>query len=179
MNAIPRVTGVLALLATLLCLSVATTPAADEPAIKVGDTFPSFANFELEGELPKELKGKLVIVDFWASWCGPCRGTFPLMEDLHRRLGKRGLVIMAVNEDKSRVAMTEFLKQHPVSFTVVRDTKKKLAATINVALLPASYILDGNGKIVSIQGGERTMENRAAFTKLVEDLLEKHIAKTP
>ena len=159
------------LLVALFVASPASTLAAEEPAIKVGDVFPNFADFALEGELPKELKGKLVIVDFWASWCGPCRGTFPLMEELHRRLGKQGLIIIAVNEDKSRVAMTEFLKQHPVSFTIVRDAKKKLAARVNVALLPASYILDGNGKVVSIQGGERTMENRAAFTKLVEDLL--------
>lgn len=167
------------LLVALFVASPASTLAAEEPAIKVGDVFPNFADFALEGELPKELKGKLVIVDFWASWCGPCRGTFPLMEELHRRLGKQGLIIIAVNEDKSRVAMTEFLKQHPVSFTIVRDAKKKLAARVNVALLPASYILDGNGKVVSIQGGERTMENRAAFTKLVEDLLEKHVAEKP
>jgi thiol-disulfide isomerase/thioredoxin len=154
-------------------------PAADEPAIKVGDTFPALADFGLEGTLPADLKGKLVIVDFWASWCGPCRGTFPMMEDMHKRLGKRGLVIIAVNEDKSRVAMTEFLRQHPVSFTVVRDAKKKLAATVNVALLPASYILDGNGKVVSIQSGERTMQNRAMFVRHVEDLLEKHVPKKP
>jgi peroxiredoxin len=101
------------------------------------------------------------------------------MEDLHRRLGKRGLVIVAVNEDKSRVAMTEFLKQHPVSFTIIRDAKKQLAARVNVALMPASYILDGEGKVVSIQSGERTIENRTAFTRLVENLLEKHIAEQP
>jgi thiol-disulfide isomerase/thioredoxin len=167
-------------LRTILLLALGTMPIlADEPAIKVGDTFPAFADFSLEGDLPKDLKGKLVIVDFWASWCGPCRGTFPLMEELHRRLGKRGLIIVAVNEDKSRVAMTEFLKQHPVSFTVVRDTKKKLAAKVNVAMLPASYILDGDGKVLSIQGGERTMGNRAGFIKLVEDLLEKHITTKP
>ncbi len=151
--------------------------AAEESAIKVGDQFPDLAEMGIEGDWPRDTKGKLVIVDFWASWCGPCRGTFPLMEDLHRRLGKRGLVIVGVNEDKSRVAMTEFLRQHPVSFTVVRDSKKKLAATVNVALLPASYILDGNGRVVAIQSGERTMRNRAAFTKLVEDLMEKHVKR--
>lgn len=166
-------------LALLWILSSIPLPAAEESAIKVGDKFPNLADFALEGELPKQLQGKLVIVDFWASWCGPCRGTFPLMEELHHRLEKRGLVIVAVNEDKSRAAMAEFLKQHPVSFTIVRDARKKLAATVNVALLPASYILDGNGTVVSIQSGERTLENRAAFSKLVEELLEKHITKKP
>lgn len=158
-------------------LSVIEVRAAEESAIKVGDRFPDISEMGIDGDWPRDTTNKLVIVDFWASWCGPCRGTFPLMEDLHRRLGKRGLVIVAVNEDKSRVAMTEFLRQHPVSFTVVRDHKKKLAATVNVALLPASYILDGTGRVVAIQSGERTMQNRAAFAKLVEDLLEKHVKK--
>jgi thiol-disulfide isomerase/thioredoxin len=174
-----QLNAALMLLAALALSGVPTALAAEEPAIKVGDPFPNLTDYALEGELPRELKGKLVIVHFWASWCGPCRGTFPLMEELHRRLGKRGLVIVAVNEVKSRVAMTEFLKQHPVSFTVVRDAKKKLAAKVNVAMLPASYILDGERKVLSIQSGERTMGNRAEFIKLVEDLLEKHIAKKP
>ena len=173
------VSGVLGLLALPWFASSPMVSAAEEPAIKVGDAFPNLADFALEGELPRELKGKLVLVDFWASWCGPCRGTFPLMEELHRRLAARGLVIVAVNEDKSRVAMAEFLKRHPVSFTVVRDSKKKLAATVNVALLPSSYILDGNGKVVAIRGGEHTMQNRAEFIKLVEDLLDKHVPRKP
>ena len=179
MNTRRRLGGWAGWLTLLWIASGAAVSAAAEPAVKVGDIFPNLADFGLEGELPRDLKGKLVIVDFWASWCGPCRGTFPLMEELHHRLAKRGLAIVAVNEDKSRVAMTEFLKQHPVSFTVVRDPKKKLAAKVNVAVLPSSYILDGTGKVLTIQGGERTMENRAAFIKLVEDLLEKHVAKKP
>ncbi len=156
-----------------------TAGGAEEPSVKVGDAFPNLADFELEGDVPKDLKGKLVIVDFWASWCGPCRGTFPLMEELHRRLGRRGLVIIAVNEDKVRVGMTEFLKMHPVSFTVVRDAKKKLAAKVNMDQMPVSYILDGEGKVVSIQEGERTMANRAAFIKVVEDLLSKQTPPKP
>jgi thiol-disulfide isomerase/thioredoxin len=179
MNMKRRAIEVLNLLAALLLACTARSAEAEEPAIKVGDQFPVLADFALEGELPTELRGKLVIVDFWASWCGPCRGTFPLMQDLHGRLGKKGLVIVAVNEDKSRIAMTEFLKQRPVNFAIVRDTKKKLAAKVNVAQLPTSYILDGSGKVLSIQSGERTMENRTAFIKLVEDLLEKRTAKKP
>src|SRR5436190_23879695 len=103
MNMKRRVIEALNLLAALLLACAARPGKAEELALKVGDQFPAFADFALEGDLPTHLKGKLVIVDFWASWCGPCRGTFPLMEDLHRRLGKQGLVIVAVNEDKSRI----------------------------------------------------------------------------
>lgn len=163
----------------ILLATGAVARGAEESAIKVGDQFPPIADMGIEGEWPRDTTNKLVLVDFWASWCGPCRGTFPLMEDMHRRLGKRGLVIVAVNEDKSRVAMAEFLRQHPVSFTVVRDSKKKLAAAVNVPVLPASYILDGTGRVLAIQSGERTMQNRPAFTNLVEQLLQKHVEKKP
>ena len=159
------------LLALAWVLASVGVEASGKATIRIGDKFPNLAEFGLEGDLPALAKGKLVIVDFWASWCGPCRGTFPLMESLHRRWGKQGLVIVAVNEDKSQVAETEFLKQHPVTFTVVRDPRKKLAAAVNVPILPCSYILDSNGKVLSIQSGERTMENRAVFVKRVEELL--------
>src|SRR5882672_9243777 len=98
---------------------------AAEHGLRVGDSFPDLSNFSLEGEPPPALKGKIVLVDFWASWCAPCKETFPLLEQLHHRLGRKGFVILAVNEDKSRTAMAEFLKEYPVSFSVVRDARKK------------------------------------------------------
>ena len=145
--------------------------------LKVGDTFPDLAPFGLEGELPATLKGKIVVVDFWASWCDPCRRTFPLMEELHHRFSKQGLIILAVNEDKSRAAMSEFLKESPVTFRVVRDARKKLAADVRVPALPTSYILDGDGKVISIQSGESIARNRRKFVKDIEDLLAKEHKK--
>lgn len=179
MNSIRSWVRISTVLAACVACHLAGAAPLEEPAIKVGDTFPKLDDFELEGTLPQDMKGKLVIIDFWASWCGPCRGTFPMMEELHKRLSSRGLLIVAVNEDKVRVAMTEFLRQNPVSFTVLRDTKKKLAATVNVAMLPTSYILNGEGKVVSIQSGERTMQSRATFIKLVEELLNDHVPRKP
>src|SRR5262245_27911915 len=117
-NAVRRTLAGLMMLVMWMIAGGARSWAGTEPGLRVGDTFPNLADFSLEGELPKSLPGKLVIVDFWASWCGHCRGTFPLMEKLHQRLEKRGLVIIAVNEDKSRAAMEEFLKQYRVSFNI-------------------------------------------------------------
>jgi len=165
--------------ATVALAIAACTAAAAESTLKIGDTFPDLTAFGLEGHLPAALKGKIVIVDFWASWCGPCKQTFPQLEELHHRFGKRGLVILAVNEDKSRTAMDEFLKDHPVTFIVVRDAKKKLAAQVNVPALPTSYILDGDGKVLSIQSGARMAENRKAFTKQIEKLVTKTPPATP
>src|SRR6266498_2262845 len=161
------------LLAAALFLAAPRLDASDAE-LKVGDVFPDLSGFALEGDLPAGLKGKIVVVDFWASWCGPCRRTFPLMQELHHRFAKQGLVILAVNEDQSRRAMEEFLRLYPVTFGVVRDAKKKLAAAVNVPSMPTSYVLNGEGKVDSIQTGEQIIQNRKSFIKGVEKLLQEN-----
>lgn len=162
----------------LLCLCPGLVPGA-ESGLKVGDKFPSLAEAGLEGELPGVLTGKVVVVYFWASWCSPCRPTFPLIEELHHRFGKKNLVVLAVNEDKSRGAMAEFLKEYPVTFAVVRDARKQLASTVNVPVLPCAYVLDGRGQVHSIISGERIARDRRAFRKEIEDLLAQQSNPTP
>ena len=151
----------------------------DEPALKVGDTFPDLADMCLDGELPATLRGRIVIVDFWASWCAPCKKTFPVMDELHHRYGKKGLVVLAVNEDKNRKAMEEFLKEHPVTFPVVRDSKKRLAVRVNVLGLPTAYIIDGAGKVLAIESGASIVSNRKAFTRRIEELVNRNIESKP
>jgi len=160
----------------LLCLFALCMPAlpaetGPRSPLKVGDRFPDLAKYELEGSQPGSLRGKIVVIDFWASWCAPCQKTFPLMEELHVRYGKRGLVILAINEDRSRAAKDEFLKEHPVTFRVLRDAKKKLAAEINVPALPTSYLIDGEGKIRSIHPGAAVAANSREFVKEIETLV--------
>jgi len=154
-----------------LCMSALAAETGGHASLKVGDHFPDLAKYELEGSLPASLRGKIVVIDFWASWCAPCQKTFPLMEELHRRYSKRGLVVLAINEDKSRAAKDEFLKEHPVTFGVLRDAKKKLAADINVPALPTSYLLDGEGRIRSIQPGAALAVNSREFVKEIETLV--------
>jgi thiol-disulfide isomerase/thioredoxin len=161
-------------LALLLILGCAPTLRGADTGLKVGDAFPDLSTFSLEGDLPAALKGRIVVVDFWASWCAPCKETFPLLEELHHRFSKQGLVILAVNEDKSRTAMAEFLKEHPVTYSVVRDPKKKLAAQVNVPGLPTSYILDREGKVLLIESGTRIARNRRGFVKEIERLVQEN-----
>ena len=167
--------GLISWIAVLLFVAASLLAQAADTELKVGDSFPSLAKSSLEGELPSALKGKIVIVDFWASWCAPCKETFPLLEELNRRFGKQGLVILAVNEDKSRTAMTEFLKDHPVTFKVVRDAKKKLATKVNVPALPTSYILDGDGKVLMIESGSQIARDRKSFIKKMEELIQANL----
>ena len=105
---------------------LAALPGVGAAAIKVGDAFPDLATYKLEGKLPESLKDKVVMIDFWASWCEPCKDSFPAMEEFHKRYGPKGLVVIAINVDENRADMEAFLKQNRATFTLVRDASQKL-----------------------------------------------------
>lgn len=91
-------------------------------------------------------KGQVVYVDFWASWCGPCRQSFPWMKAMHEKYGKGGLVIIAVNVDQERKLADAFLAEFNPAFTVLFDDKGALARQFKVQTMPSSYLLDRQGK---------------------------------
>jgi len=141
--------------------------------LKTGDALPDLASFSLEGKLPDALKGKVVIVDFWASWCGPCKESFPAMNDLFKKYSDRGLVIVAVNVDEVRADMDEFLKTNPARFTVVRDATQKLVEKVNVGTMPSSFILDREGKVRFSHSGFHGEKTRKQYEEEIESLLGK------
>jgi len=165
----PRL-DLLALMAAL-CAFLGSNAAAG--GLKTGDTFPDLAASGLEGDLPAELKGKTVLVDFWASWCGPCKQSFPVMEELQKRYRPRGLVIIAISVDQNKKDMAEFLKKNPVSFTVARDAAQKLVARVDVAAMPSSFLLDGQGKVRFVHAGFHGAETRKQYEQEIESLLGK------
>jgi thiol-disulfide isomerase/thioredoxin len=113
----------------------------------------------------------VVLVDFWASWCGPCKASFPAMEQLLERYGKDGFVIVAVNLDEKRGAMDEFLKRNPVKFAVVRDAEKKLVAQVNIASMPTSFLLARDGKIAVVHSGFHGEDTKKKYAQEIEQLL--------
>ena len=166
------------LLVGALALAVCAQSAlAGGKGIKVGDTFPELSSFGLEGSLPADLTGKVVLIDFWASWCGPCKDSFPVMEDLHQKFGPKGLVVLAVNVDEDAAAMKDFLKEHPASFTIVRDASKKLVSTANIASMPTSLVIGADGKVVSIHKGFDGKDTARQYAKEFEGLLGANVAR--
>ncbi len=156
-------------LAALLAGTVINAPAA----LKVGEAFPDLAARKLEGKLPDSLKGKVVMVDFWASWCGPCKDTFPEMNELQKKYGSQGLVIIAINEDEESSDMRDFLKQNPATFTVVRDPEQKLVAEADIQTMPSSFMLDETGKVRFAHTGFHGAETRKQYEQEIESLLKK------
>jgi thiol-disulfide isomerase/thioredoxin len=154
-------------------------PARADNRIGEGDMFPDLTQFPIEGKLPEHLKGRVLVVDFWASWCGPCRETFPALEELHRRYAKQGLVVLAVNVDQSRAAMEEFLKENQVGFAVVRDKSKKLVAAVRPESLPRSYVVDRQGRVRLTCIGFHRVEDKRRCIRQIDELLAAAPATTP
>jgi thiol-disulfide isomerase/thioredoxin len=150
---------------------------ADQQALKVGDRFPDLKQFQIEGELPESFGGKVVVLEFWASWCGRCKGSFEVMEELNTRFAKQGLVILGVNVDESRAAMGEFLKEHPVTFNIVRDKTKSLVRAINIPSMPTLIVLDKDGKVHSIHQSFHAADTRAKCIAEIGALLRVSAVK--
>lgn len=98
-------------------------------------------------------KGKVVYLDFWASWCTPCLQSFPWMNDLADSYKGRGLVVVAVNVDHERDLAVQFLQQHPADFHVVYDPDGSLAEKYNVEAMPTSVLIGRDGKVRYVHSG--------------------------
>lgn len=105
----------------------------------------------VQGELRslKQYEGKVVYVDFWASWCAPCRDSFPWMEQMHQRYAKQGLAIVAINLDSDSEMAKPFLADFATSFDILYDPKGEVAGHFNLQGMPSSYLFDAKGQLVS------------------------------
>ena len=104
-----------------------------------------------------ELRGKVVYVDFWASWCGPCRSSFPWMAQLAERYQGRGFEVVAVNLDKDRTLAEAFLAEHlaktPEGFAVAFDPAGRTAGSYQVAAMPTSFVIGRDGRVLLRHAG--------------------------
>lgn len=166
------------MLVGVLALTVCATSAlAGGKAMKVGDALPDLKTFGLEGALPADLNGKVVLLDFWASWCGPCKESFPVMEDLHKKYAEKGLIILAVNVDEDAGAMKDFLKEHSVTFPILHDATKKLVGTANISSMPTSFVFGTDGKVFSVHKGFHGKDTVKQYEAEIEKLLSTVVAK--
>ena len=129
----------------------ALAPGDEPPAINLPDQ--SGAQVDLA-----DLRGKVVLIDFWASWCGPCKQEMPVLEALHKKYSEDGLVIVGVNIDNQEKKMANFLKSTPVTFRQVRDKKLRVASRYEPPTMPSSYFIGRDGKIRVVHEGFRNKD---------------------
>ncbi len=111
-----------------------------------------------------EHRGKVVFVNFWATWCPPCREEMPALERLLQRTEKDGLVMLAVSVDADAKAITPFLAEHRFTFEVGLDPTMRLAEAYGVRALPASFIIDHEGRLAALALGPREWDSAASQT---------------
>jgi thiol-disulfide isomerase/thioredoxin len=109
----------------------------------------------------EQYRGKVVVVDFWASWCTPCRQSFPWLNELQAKFGKHGLVIVGINVDRNREDAMRFLSAVPANFPIVYDSSGTLASRYDVPGMPSSYVIGPDGAVVAKHIGFRKADRDA------------------
>ncbi len=118
-----------------------------------------------------ELRGKVVLVDFWASWCAPCREELPVLQRLYERYRGRGFVIVGVNVDRERRNMDGFVGRLRLTFPVVHDAAHRVADRYSPTTMPSSYLVDRVGVVRYVHRGFRASDAREIESR-VRSLLE-------
>ena len=106
----------------------------------------------------QQFKGKVIYVDFWASWCGPCAKSFPFMNELSRDLKDKGLQVIGVNLDEASADAQNFLVKYPANFVIAADTNEQCAKDFGVQAMPSTYLVDRNGTVRHVHLGFRPGE---------------------
>jgi len=141
-------------LSLAVALSIAATAVA-HAEVKAGQPAADFDGATLAGSPLKlsSLRGKVVLVDFWASWCEPCKKELPLLDKLAPRLHARGIEIVAVNIDDDKSKAADFIRSHNLHLTVVADASKKIVGAYEPPKMPSSFIVDKSGVVRAVHGG--------------------------
>ena len=165
----PRFRGLFGILAACVALAVGV-----RAEVKVGDVFPDLGQAGLVnlagGALP-DLKGKVVLIDFWASWCAPCKASFPALGRLHRELGPRGVVIVAVGIDEKPAAAVAFWKRLNPPFATLHDATQKLVPQVAPPTMPTSYLVGRDGRVRSVHQGFHGDATEKELKRQLEALL--------
>ena len=131
--------------------------AAGAGSAEVGEPAPPFSLMTADGKTMAlaDLRGRVVYVDFWASWCAPCRRSFPWMNEMQQRYGDQGLTIIAVNVDRRRADAEQFLQINTARFAVVYDDQGAMPQAYSVKGMPSSYLINARGTVVDVETGFR------------------------
>lgn len=131
----------------IVTLTISTLLLLCTPPVNANDAMHQFE------QAMENNKGKVVYVDFWASWCVPCRKSFPWMNNMQEQYQKQGLVVLSINLDAQSELAEKFLQQTPANFAIIYDAKGILAKKFQLRGMPSSYLFNRQGKLISAHSG--------------------------
>jgi thiol-disulfide isomerase/thioredoxin len=162
--------------AAALAATIASLGAASTHALEAGSPLPAITAPRLAASGAPvslaSLKGQVVYVDFWASWCVPCRLSMPTLDAMYRKYSSKGFAVVGFNKDVSNADAERFLQRVPVSFTLAQDEKDAAAKAFDVKAMPSGYLVDRKGVVRRVHRGF-TAETAAELEHEVEELLKE------
>jgi len=155
----------------ITCLLVLVCTDSSYAVIQVGDKFPPLYTQALSGGSLPVTTGKVTLIDFWASWCAPCKASFPAYAQLHAAYEARGLIIVAVSADENQAAFEAFVKKETPPFTTLRDKSHELVSEVKVPAMPTCYLLDRDGRVRFVHQGFHGATTDQELRREIETLL--------
>lgn len=156
------------LAASLAVFGVVLWDALRDRTVNVGDTAPNFSITTESGLSVSRANfgGKLLVLNFWATWCPPCVRETPALVALHDQLKDSGVVVLGVSQDKNQKKYEDFLRRMHVTYATARDDKGELAGRFGTYRYPETYVIDRNGRVVQkIIGADWTLDNMSRYLK--------------
>jgi len=145
----------------LCALTLALLISLPAAALEAGAPAPEFSLAGARGPVNlSAYKGKVVYLDFWASWCGPCRQSFPWMNEMQAKYGAKGLQVVGVNLDAKRADADKFLAEVPASFVLAFDAQGDTPRRYAVKGMPTSLLIGADGKVIQVHAGFREDERK-------------------
>ncbi|MEO6995477.1 MAG: TlpA disulfide reductase family protein [Lacunisphaera sp.] len=141
----------------------------------VGDLFPPLTGIAVEGTLPA-MEKQVVVVDFWASWCAPCKASFPALSRLQAEYDPSRVVVLGVSVDQKVNDYAEFLAKMRPAFSVVRDRAQQLVSLVQVPAMPTTYVIGRDGRIRAIITGYHGNATDSLLRSIVDQVLAEHLS---
>lgn len=147
------------------CILIIMMNLSQVQAIEAGKPLPALGSGEFQ-----PTKSQFIYIDYWASWCGPCRQSFPWMNSIQAKYADKGLKVVAVNVDTKRSDADKFLTHTPASFTIFYDPQGETAKKLAIKTMPTSMLINPEGRVIFVHSGFRTEESAQIEAKIVEAL---------
>ncbi len=155
-------------LLVILALALLATGCSPNPTqgTKVHSLAPDFQLYNLDGNRVSlsDFRGKPVLINFWATWCPPCRAEMPYIQEIYEEWTNKGLLVLAINIGERSSKVEEFMRSNSLSFAVLLDTKQDVAQRYNITGIPTTFFIDKDGiiqdKVIGAFQNKTQIENR-------------------
>jgi peroxiredoxin len=158
--------------------AIVSAPRAADLSLWTGGPPPMLELKDLDGRLHRlsDYRGRVVLINFWATWCAPCRDEMPSIQELKRKLSGRPFVVLAVNLDEPESRIRNFLTQVKVDFTVLLDPERQVAKAWQARVLPASFVIGPDGRIRYSLVGEINWDHDLVVSRIAELMPSKAVS---